>query len=89
MNAFVHGQEIAVVKRVEVETLSRKESQAAGQRFDFVEIEREEKNPVEKPMPPRREARVHDVAFIEARFHSDAWMMFLRAMKDVGCTLVR
>ena len=46
------------------------EPERAVQRVEFVEIDREKKEAIEKAVAPRQIALVHDVALVEAGIHS-------------------
>jgi hypothetical protein len=69
VDGFAGGQEIALPETIEVGAVDGKEREAAVERVEFVEIEREEKNPMEQAVGPGREARVQDVAFVKAGIH--------------------
>ena len=69
VDGFVRGQEIPLAKRVQVTAVEGEKPEFSVKGIEFVEIEGEEENAVEKAVAPRRESLVHDVALVEAGVH--------------------
>src|SRR5882672_9975032 len=66
---FAGREKIAVAKTVEIGATGGEERDVAVQCIQFVEVDREEENPIEKTVRPRHEAGVHHVAFVETGIH--------------------
>jgi hypothetical protein len=52
MPGFIRGQEIALAEAVKVAAVERKEPQPPVQGFQLIQVEREQEDPMDKPVRP-------------------------------------
>ncbi len=67
---FVRGQVVVFAERIEAGAVDGKEREAGGQCVEFVEVDREQKNAIQKAMRLGCKPVVHHPAFIKAGLHA-------------------
>ena len=70
MDGLARRQKITLAEGIEVGAVDGEEGEAAVELVEFVQVDGEQEDPVEKPVGPRGETRVHDVALVEAGIHA-------------------